>query len=444
MTVSCHKHSCQEEIQLCLISLGSDPLVGYNREVAQWLYHFGSVRILSDRPRPIHLPGDVLWTEVLPDTPRAGLWNRAVEENKYPWTLLLERGEQLDLDDLHLTGRLEEGRWPVAYIRWKREEEIDRVYHQPRLIPGGWVAPFDGLDIPDASRSMLKRSILFGSGFVRINRGAHPFDALRGEPPRPGEVDTPTWKLTMGEFALDRKNPLIAASQFRTLLARSDLLPSDRLTALNGLASSYAEQNRWEEALELTNRATNGSPYQWLSYLIRYRILDLSGDKGAARQALSQYEEVMQKSSQASMDRRMSRVELIRRQVHLDIGMGDLTRALEGLDRLVDRVQGVERHNVVLRAIRIALQARDRDRAAQYLIRIKNELAREQASPDHLQELEILMDGMAEEGWFELLLPVYEWLQERDPANETYRRRLIVALSRTGFLSRARRMMREA
>lgn len=437
-----HDRTSARQIELCLVSHGPDPLAGYNREIARWLFRFGAVRVLSDQPRPAHLPQDVRWSEFPSETTRTENWNRAVEESSHSWTLILEQGEHLHPESFDLNLPLDPGSWPLARICWRREGDVTRIYQQNRLIPGGWSAPFDGMDLPDVSRTLREHSILAGDRVLELDRETHPWQDVRSHPDRPGEEDTPSWKLAMGEYFLDEGQPVVAAGYFRTLLKRSELSMGDRLSALNGLASSYAEQHRWREALDLTDQSISQTSRQWLPHLIRYRLLDLSGEKGAARQALEMYALAMEKDSRASMDRRLSWSELVRRQIRLDVAMGDLARALDGLDRLAEQLEGEAYHEIVLRAIRVALQARDRERAGSYLNRLKGELEKAEPSAERLEELELLMEGMSDEGWYDLLLPVYESLQTQYPENELYRRRLIVALSRTGHLKRAQAMMR--
>src|SRR5690606_31077111 len=125
-----------------------------------------------------------------------------------------------------------------------------------------------------------------------------------------------------------------AAAQYRQILKMKNILPFDKLAAINGLASCATEQFKWEKALSFTGSSVSHEPLQNLPYLIEFRIYQLQRKWKYAYKALNRYYESSQLHSRAGFDVIINEEEVLLNLADLSFKMGERNNASEHLDAL--------------------------------------------------------------------------------------------------------------
>ena len=123
------------------------------------------------------------------------------------------------------------------------------------------------------------------------------------------------------------------------------MLPFDRLSALNGIASCHAEQFRWENALIAAEKSIREESFQRLPYLIKFKVYQLNNNYVEAYNALHTYYENtfyerVKLHSKASYDVRLSIEDSLISLVDLAFKAGYIQEAQEHLEELFNLKQG--------------------------------------------------------------------------------------------------------
>ena len=138
------------------------------------------------------------------------------------------------------------------------------------------------------------------------------------------------------------KKYIHAAAQYRVIANSDNVLPFDRLSALNGIASCHAEQFRWENALIAAEKSIREESFQRLPYLIKFKVYQLNNNYVEAYNALHTYYEntfyeQVRFHSKASYDVRLSIEDTLASLVDLAFKAGYIQEAKEHLEELFNQ-----------------------------------------------------------------------------------------------------------
>lgn len=367
---------------------------------------------------------------------KADIYNRAVVESSKKWVLIIEDEEKVDLSRLPAT-RPTHQRWMPAIIK-KENDEPGFHQYQIRLVPGGVKNIFSGKYLPDATEYMMKREIELDSSSLHIWK---PETQIRKFDPE-GELSvgppTPRAYLVIGESYFKNREYILAAAQYRQVLKMEKVLPFDRLAAVNGLAGCFTEQYKWEKSLRLCEQSLQAEPRQWMPYLIKFRINQLQKKWGEAYEVLNQFHSLIGVDSKASFDKSIREEDTLFQLGDIALKARYIKKAFSHFEEFYKFKDGNVDRDFLKRLFVLSAELNDYDKTVFYFERLFAPYMPDKLSREASEQLHDCTEFFMRKGWYDYVLTTYEELLEEQPNNSDFRRRLVVALSKTNRMERAR------
>ncbi len=409
-------------------------------KLRRWVKVFSAVHVVSPGVHPENLPDGICRHHYEADEYRSTIWNRILKHVQAPWALFLEDDETVDLPGLPSGQDLDMQKWMPALIQWQDGELLRQCYHM-RLVTAGAEAPFQGKHLPDCTEYITNNAIYLNAEPIVIHRESTPYDNLNPEEELAAAKPSPQVYLAIGARHYRERRYVHAAAQYRKVLNTPDVLPYDRLAALNGLSGAMAEQYKWSQAIELAAKSIKEESRQRLPYLILFRIHQLAKHWEEAHDILERYYELRNELSAANFDKVLPEEETLMQLADLAIRAGLRGAAFKHYKRLYAIRGGDVDPDTLQRLLLLAIEQSDYGQA----VRFFNERFAGQF-PDKLDERseEQLFDMLAlfmEKGWYQFPAGKYQDLLDYQPGNETYLRRWLVALSKSKDIGKAQKVV---
>lgn len=412
--------------------------------VLSWSHQFANITILSsDMISNYALPKEIRIVCYDSAKGRSEIWNDIVSESNSKWVLFLEDDEEFDADELKKINNPEPDKWIPARVIQFGKNEKRRQFFQMRLVPGLGKDIYDGVDLPDATRFITENGIQLSGKTLEICRVSDPVIHVNTDDEMALSNFSPQLYLVAGYRLLEEKKFAYAAGLFRTLLKKEKLLPFDRLAAVNGLASCYTEQYKWKKALALANESIEAEPQQFLPYLIKFKIFQLNKQWNESLDVLTLYHEILSESgySRSNYEKFISLEETVTQLANLAIKTGLRKAALNFYEELFSLKKGNVDHTLLNILLVLSIELIEYEKSVFYFKKIFEEYLPDRLSEEKNQQLNDFLSMFMVNGWYDYPSEVYDMLYEQESENGEYRRRLIVTLSKTNRLDRARKII---
>jgi tetratricopeptide (TPR) repeat protein len=409
-------------------------------KIKGWATRFAQVRVVGQGERPPGLPIQAKWHSLTSGHSRAWAWNSMLEKAQTGWMLFLEDDERVDYNRFPREKDVSNDRWVPSVISRTVDNRL-RYYYQIRLVPTSQGEVFEGKNLPDCTHHVTDRKIALSSEPICIQRSSNPVEYLDVADEMSVHKFLPKLYLVQGERFYNSGKYVHAAAQYRKVLKSKKLLPFDRLAAVNGLASCMAEQFKWPEALSLAKKSIDAEPVQKLPYLIRYQIYQLNKQWENAFEELHQYHENKDQHSRAGFDKAIGEEETLLSLADLALKKGSRAQASKFFERLLEVRNGDATPSFLKRLLILSIELSDYIRSVSLFKRIFNKHLTDKLSKELNDELNDYMSMFMQRGWYNYTSEVYAKLHHAEPKNADYKRRLIVALSKTNRIEQARNVM---
>ena len=414
------------------------------QKIERWSRICSSVTVaLPDSSEFYRLPQEVNRMEYSSEMHRSLIWNRLLRTSGKEWVLFLMDDEDPDLDTLPEEKQLHRKKWAPALIRCDQEDHRGKQFYQIRLVSKTDAAVFDGAMLPDATRYITSRTITLTDEPLVIQRTSELFSDVKEEEEMAVRNISPSLYLVLGYRLLAERKIAYAAAHFRKLLKMDKLLPFDRLAAVNGLMSCFAEQYKWDQALHLANQAIEAETGQYLPYLIRYKIFQLNKQWNEAIDVLLHYQEQISGKgySKSSFDKYISKEETLALLGELAMKTGLRKEALgfyETLYHLTQKKAVKELQHILLV---LSIELLDYEKAVFFFKQIFEGYLPDKLTLEMAAKLHDYLSMFMVNGWYDYPSEVYDMLYAHESDNGEYRRRLIVTLTKTNRLERAQKLI---
>ena len=400
---------------------------------------------MADQNRPERLPDTTGWITYDPEEGRSELWNRLIRRSGAGWVFFLEDDETVRLSSFPAEDTLEETELTPALIVEERGRN-HRQFYQMRLIHRDSARPssqniFAGRNLPDSTRYIRDNGISLNSNPIVIERESSFLAHVDIDEELSERDFSPKLYLVQGERYFSEGKYVKAAAQYRQLLKREKLLPFDRLAAVNGLASCFAEQYKWNEAITLSEESLKAESLQRLPYLIQFRIFELQKAWREALEVLKQYHKRLSLYSMASFDRIMDEEQTLVTLANIALKAGEREEATRYFGDLFTYKRGEIEPQLLKKVLLLSIELKDYRQSVHLFERLFSDRLPDQLDAKAEEELTEIMDLFMKGGWHEYVSQVYAQLHEAYPENSTYYRKLIVTLSKTDRLDQARQMV---
>lgn len=406
----------------------------------RWVNTLHTVRVVAPVPRPDSIPEAVLWYTYDAQAVATNIWNSLIHESSAPWILFLRDDEYIRINELPRYEDLCAEQWVPALIHVYTEQLLQR-YYQVRLVPNMGMSVFRGKELPDATRFIREASMTQSTVTLPIHRKTPLFEHFNAEEELiTPDVSSQTW-LVLGERHFRDGKYAYAAGLYRRLLKSTHIVSFDRLGALNGLASCYAEMYKWKEAAELCSTSIQQDARQRLPYLILFRIAQLEKRWTDAHDILAAYLEHAKEESVANFDREITRVELLTQLADMAFRGGHHAASFGYYEDLF-AVRNGEVPNEHLRLLYFfSLELDNIDKAVQYFtVAFGNKIphAMDETTKPVMVEW---LNQFVEKGWLDFPIDVYRRFFDHDPTHPEYRRHLVAVLSKNKDVEKARNLL---
>lgn len=414
------------------------------RKVDRWLQRGSHVTVaLPENSDLYSLPEPANRITYNGELDRTTIWNRLIRSSEKEWVLFIMDDEDPDLDTLPKQSEIHSTRWAPALIRQKSDSRRGKQVYQIRLVSKTDSTLFDGAKITDATHYITRHNISLTENPVVIQRESELFTDLTEEEEMRVKDVAPSLHLILGYRLLKERKVAHAAAHFRKMLNKDKLLPFDRLAAVNGLMSCFTEQYKWDQALHLANQAIEAEPRQYLPYLIRFKIFQLNKQWNEAIGVLMQYQEQISAEgySKAAFDKYISLEETLALLGELAMKTGLRKEALQFFEELyqLTKEEAVEELQHTLLVLSIELL--DYDKSVYFFKEIFEGYLPDKLNLEMAAKLHDYLSMFMVNGWYDYPSEVYDMLYEQESENGEYRRRLIVTLTKTNRLERARKLI---
>lgn len=413
------------------------------KKVKEWSCIFFGITVAGQGSRPTELPEEVSWYSYENGAYRSEVWNVLLGRVEKEWVLYLEDDEQILFSDFPEERALRKDLWCPALIRQDRSESIMQLY-QMRLVYTEVQGErlFRGLNLPDCTQFITANGIeLYNRPFV-IERKTSPIDHINVNEELSVQTFSPKLYLVQGDRYYRQGKYVRAAAQYRQLLKKKKLLPFDRLAAINGLASCMAEQYKWSNAMMLAEESLQAESLQALPYLIQFKINELQKNWKQAYTILLQYYERRSLFSRASFDKIMDEETTLVNLADIALKAGERKQASDYFDELFTHKRWNVDRDMLYKVLVLSIELSDYERAVHLFNRMYKDLLSEKLDDEQQKkELNNIMSMFIKKGWHGFVANVYSKLYQAYPRDETYKRRLIVALTKTNRLDKARSML---
>ena len=401
---------------------------------------FSGVRIAAQGERPKTLPAEIGWYSYSPEDHRSAVWNRLLHEAKKDWVLFIEDDEEIRYGEFPDIKCIEPNLWPPALIL-SNGPAGRRQYYQIRLVRKESNIPFEGKNLPDCTAYVTSNNINLAGQPIVIDRKSDPVQYVDPDDELSIQAYSPKLYLVRGEQLFGEGKYAHAAALYRKLLKTDKLLPFDRLGAVNGLASCYTEQFKWEHAVALAQKSIEAEPLQRLPYLIQFKIFQLNKQWKEAFEVLNRYYGLLNLWSRATFDRTIDEEETLLNLAELALKAGVKDKATEFMEKLYNLKEGDLDDTFVHRLLLLSIELSDYERSVFFFRHLFGSFLPDRLTEEKAGELDDFMTMFISKGWYEYVAEIYETLYRENPQNADYKRRLIVALSKTNKLGKARKLV---
>ncbi len=405
---------------------------------------FNSVIVATPEHTPLMTTQKVIWHQYEAEKPKASVWNAMLNKGANAWKMFLQDDEFLRVPNLDASIANNTKEWPATLII-HRGSEKNYQYYQMRLVHNFEGFTFDGVNLPDATRSIINNDISLSNVPVEIIATRNPNAELDIEEELSVANNAPQLFIENGYRLFKAKKYIHAAAQYRQLANSDMVLPFDRLSALNGIASCHAEMFRWDQALVAADHSIAEDSFQNLPYLIKFKVSQLNKEWEEAYMSLKKYYENtfyerIKLHSRANYDVRITIDETLISLVDLAFKAGYLEEASEHLEELFDLKEGNLEDKLVQQLLVLSIELEDFEKSEFYFKKLFAGKFPKNLTEKETNQLNDYMEMFIKQGWYETVYEVYSELHYHYPQNDEFRRRLIVTLVKTGRLEQARNL----
>ncbi|MFP8488629.1 tetratricopeptide repeat protein [Gracilimonas sp. Q87] len=400
---------------------------------------FNRVHVLAPESGPLLNTTDISWHIYNKDITRTTLWNSYLKKVESEWVLFIENDEQVIFMDFPEEKDISFTRWAPVLITVKAEEKRKQFY-QMRFVHNSGKAVFQGQDFPDCTAFITGNSIEISNMPIQIERESDFINQV--DPLKELSVSdyAPSVYLIEGERCVKKGKYTQAASQYRQLLKKEHLLPFDRLAGVNGLASCYTEQYKWEKALLVTKQSMETESLQNIPYLIEFRIYQLQRKWEKAFFALNRYHELSQLYSKASFDVALSEEETLVNLADLSMKLGKRDKSKEYLKEIFKIKNGNVETSFLRKLLLLCLELKDKERAIYFFNKVFEGSYPNKLNEEQKIEFNDYMNLFMKNEWYEFVHNIYNRLLQSYPNEDEYKRRLIVVSIKTNRIEKARKL----
>ncbi len=404
----------------------------------------GTVTIAANTGRPESLDSGIQWVKYEETQTRSEIWNRLLSAGHNKWVLYLVDDEKVHLSDLNEEIAKDPYSWPAAIIEHS-EEVRHYINYQMRLVYAFDEYIFSGKNLPDCTRFMIKRGVMVGNSVIEIDANRNPFDHVDIHEEMTLTNYAPQLFLVHGMRLFKEGKHIVAAAQYRKVLKTEQVLSFDKLAAMNGLASCYAEQFKWDQALSWANKSMEEERFQNLPYLIKFKIGQLNKNYEAAYDALktyyeNQYYESIKLHSKASFDAKITIEAALTELIDLAFKAGMIQEACDHLEDLFNQKEGNLDDIFLKKLLVLSIDLSDFEKSEFFFKKLYANKFPKNLSESDVVELNDYMNMFMKNQWFETSFQIYNELYFYYPHNDEFRRRLIVSMVKTQRLEEARQL----
>jgi tetratricopeptide (TPR) repeat protein len=405
----------------------------------RWVSHLHTVRVVAPVTRPDYVPDDVLWYSYDDQAIATNIWNSLIHESSAPWILFLRDDEYIRLNELPRYEELRAEEWIPAQIHVYGE--LLQRYFQVRLVPNIGMSAFHGHQLPDATRFIRSAGMQQSDITIPIHRKTPLFETFNAEAELASQEASPQTWLVLGDAHFKDGKYAYAAGLYRRLTKIDLILPFDRLAAINGLASCYAEMYKWKEASDLCEKSVAEEQRQRLPYLIRFRIAQLEKRWSDAHDILDAYTTFSRQDSKANFDREMTRVDLLTQLADMAFRSGMHATSFGYYESLFELKNGEVPSEHLRLLYFFSLELDNIDKAIHYFtVAFGNKIPH--AMDDETKPVMVeWLNQFIEKGWLDYPIEIYRQFFDYDPSHPEYRRHLVAVLSKNKDLEKARNLL---
>ena len=405
---------------------------------------FGTVSIASQQVRPDMLDENVKWHTYNEEESRSSVWNSLLRNGNNKWVLFLVDDERLKLNSLDIQIAENSKIWPASLIFFS-DGDKNTQYYQMRLVYAFDDFQFDGVNLPDCSRYIAKNSINIANVPIEVVSSKNPNSHIDIEEELAIGNYSPQLFLENGYRLYKAKKYIHAAAQYRVVNNSSNVLPFDRLSAINGIASCHAETFRWEPALKACELSVAEESFQNMPYLIMFKIGQLNKTWPEAYEALfkyyeNTYYERISLHSKANYDVRISVEQTLMDLIDLAFKAGMIQEASEHLEELFNLKEGNLDKSYLRKLLVLSIELNDFEKSEFFFKKLFAENFPKSLTEKETTELNDYMEMFMKKSWYETVYQVYSELYYHYPQNDEIRRRLIVTLVKTKRVEQARNL----
>lgn len=402
---------------------------------------FTDITVVSTEVRDALAPEYVTWITIDGSLNSTDIWNQKVQNSKKSWILFLEHEENIDVDSFPEQEFLSNNKWVPALFIHSTGPETFRQYYQMRLVPKSDKPIFGGKNIPDATEFIFQNNIHLSSLPIKIWRDTEPMNNMDPDEELSIYNFSPQVYLQLGHHYYEQRKYVLAAAQYRHLLKMKNLLPYDRLAAFNGLAGCFVETYKWEKAIEMAKKSIQEEPMQYLPHLIQYRIFQLNKQWGEALMALEQYFNALNCGSKANYDKYISSEETLLKLGKLSINTGNKNKALQYYESYYQMKKGCVDDHFLDMLLVLSIEQNDYQKSIYFFKEIFDQYIPDKLTEELQSKLHDFLAMFMVNGWYDYAFEIYDLLYEEDSENSEYRRRLIVTLTKTNRIEKAKKLI---
>lgn len=424
-----------------LILFLKDPEKVQVDRAGHYVSQFACVTAVTLFDDPISLPEGVTRIKADPGRSRADIWNERVRESSRKWVFILEEDELLFVESIPGGNIISETNWPAVRLEQQTDEQTSFQAYQLRMVPGGINHLFEGKNLPDCTQYIFEHEISLCEQVIEVRKtGSEMYDAdFEDELSVSGA--SPQVYLMQGEKLFKKRKYHQAAAQYRHVLKMVQLLPFDRLGAVNGLAGCFTEQFKWDKALSLCETAVAAEPLQRIPYLIQYRIRQLNKEWKAAFDILESYYSQLHKPSRANFDKALHEKETLVQLADLALKAQLKQKARDYYEQIYSMNGGEADRDFLKRLLLLSVELENRDKSVYFFEQMFRADIPDGLSMRGKSELNDYLELFMKRGWYDYAGSIYEKLYRAEPENAEYRRRLIVTFSKTNKIEKARKLI---
>lgn len=409
------------------------------KKVRQWADQFSRVTVAAVGERPETLPDNVTWHSFKADCVRSEVWNALLEGAQKEWVLFIEDDEYIRFSSFPDERSINEKKWAPALIKHYKNG-ITRQIYQTRLV-NATTGIFEGRELPDCTRYIRENNIVLSNYPIIIERETNPTQHIDIDEELSIKRYSPKLYLVQGERYFNAKKYVHAAAQYRQVLKEEKLLPFDRLGAVNGLASCLAEQHKWTNAITLAKESLNAELFQSLPYLIQFKIHELRKEWYKAYEIMCKYHEHYSLHSRASFDKIIDEEQTLVDLAHMALRTGNRREAANYFDKFFTFKRGDVDRSLLYKVLVLSIELNDFERSVSLFESLFKKKLSDKLDEKDQEELNDIMTMFMKRKWYEYVSEVYTKLNQSYPENRIYKRKLIVALTKTNRLDKAKTML---